>query len=171
MSGLRLVRVPLAAMDAMLSDDLVLAATRTGAQLTPWFLTQNWLWKIRAEQLRSDPAAADWVARAAVVGEAVVGHVGFHGPPDGAGMVEVAYSVDPGHRRRGHAREMLRTALAWAESEPGVRTVRSSISPDNTASLRTIAPFGFHRVGEQWDDEDGLEILYERPTRRAGPAS
>jgi L-amino acid N-acyltransferase YncA len=41
--------------------------------------------------------------------------------------------------------------------------VRASIRPDNQASLATIRPFGFVQVGEQWDDEDGLELVYERP--------
>ena len=44
--------------------------------------------------------------------------------------------------------------------------MRASISPDNVGSQRTLAPFGFDRVGEQWDEDDGLEILYERSTRR-----
>jgi RimJ/RimL family protein N-acetyltransferase len=64
-------------------------------------------------------------------------------------------------RRRGYATAMLAAALSWAAAEPGVRTVRASVGPDNVASLATLRPFGFVRVGEQWDDEDGLEILFE----------
>jgi hypothetical protein len=26
-----------------------------------------------------------------------------------------------------------------------------------------VAQYGFSRTGEQWDDEDGLEIIYEVP--------
>jgi RimJ/RimL family protein N-acetyltransferase len=78
-------------------------------------------------------------------------------------MVEVAYAVDPALRRRGYGTAMLRTALAWAEAEPRVHAVRASISPDNSASLATLRPFGFRHIGEQWDDEDGLELLFERP--------
>jgi RimJ/RimL family protein N-acetyltransferase len=44
-----------------------------------------------------------------------------------------------------------------------VHAVRASISPDNNASLATLRPFGFRHIGEQWDDEDGLELLFERP--------
>jgi RimJ/RimL family protein N-acetyltransferase len=60
---------------------------------------------------------------------------------------------------------MVRALLAWAGSEDGVTRVRASIGPDNEASLATIRGFGFERVGEQWDDEDGLEIIYEVPVR------
>jgi hypothetical protein len=41
--------------------------------------------------------------------------------------------------------------------------VRASIRPDNTGSLATIAGFGFRKVGEQWDPEDGLEFVFQRP--------
>ena len=36
------------------------------------------------------------------------------------------------------------------------------------ASLATIAGFGFAEAGEQWDDEDGLELIFEIPAGR-GP--
>ena len=39
--------------------------------------------------------------------------------------------------------------------------LRATISPDNAASLGLIAQFRFVEVGEQWDDEDGLETIYE----------
>ncbi len=44
-------------------------------------------------------------------------------------------------------------------------TVRASVSPENAASLGTIAPFGFVQVGEQMDEIDGLELIFERPVR------
>jgi len=55
-----------------------------------------------------------------------------------------------------------------------VRTVRVSISPDNIASYQLAMQYGFTEVGQQWDDEDGLEIIYEvdagHPSSRTGPA-
>jgi RimJ/RimL family protein N-acetyltransferase len=60
---------------------------------------------------------------------------------------------------------MLRELLRRAATEPGVTTVRATISPDNAASLATITRFGFTRNGEQWDEEDGLELIFERPAR------
>ena len=130
------------------------------------------MWRIRLEQAAGDPTALAWIARAARDGRTgeVVGHVGFHGPPDYRGMVEVAYAVDPAYRRRGYARAMLRTALAWAAAEPTVEVVRASISPENHASMATLRPFGFRHIGEQYDEEDGLELLFERPARTGRPA-
>jgi RimJ/RimL family protein N-acetyltransferase len=92
----------------------------------------------------------------------VVGHGGFHGPPDEHGTVEVAYSVDPDFRRRGYARAILKALLERADADPAVRVVRASISPENAGSLATIAGFGFKKAGEQWDPEDGLELVFLR---------
>ena len=78
-------------------------------------------------------------------------------------MVEVGYSIDTAERRRGYARAALRWMLARAATEPGVRVVRASVSPDNAVSRGLVLAHGFVEVGDQWDDEDGLEIVYEVP--------
>ena len=168
---IELVPLSVRVMEALVAGDLKSASQEAGATLTPYLVDERWLWRIRLEQAAADPASLRWIARAAVdaaTGQ-VVGHVGFHGPPNDVGMVEVAYSVDPQHRRRGHATAMLRTALEWAASELGVRTVRATISPANAASMATLRPFGFEHTGEQWDDEDGLELIFERPVSQARP--
>jgi len=121
------------------------------------------LWRRRSEQIRERPGDAPWVTRL-IVDPAValpVGVAGFHGPPDADGMVEVGYRVDPAHRRMGYARRALETLLAVAHDHPGVRTVRATVSPDNDASLALIAAYGFVENGEQWDEEDGREIVFE----------
>ncbi len=92
-----------------------------------------------------------------------VGVAGFHGAPHAAGMVEVGYRVDPEFRRRGYAWQSLEILLAVAQRHPAVKTVRASISPDNAASLALIDGYGFVEVGEQWDDEDGRELVFEMP--------
>jgi RimJ/RimL family protein N-acetyltransferase len=125
----------------------------------------KWLWQYRLKQLESDPSAAPWNPYAVVAEPdgVVIGHAGYHGPPDEAGLVEVGYTVDPAYRRQGYAKAILAALLERAAAEPDVRTVRASISPTNAASLATVAGFGFLEVGEQWDEEDGLELLFERP--------
>jgi RimJ/RimL family protein N-acetyltransferase len=152
---------------ALLDRDLAAASATAGVPLTSYFIAPEALrlWRRRSAQIAADPLSARWIARAAVAEPEgiVVGHAGFHGPPDAAGMVEVAYSVDPACRRQGYATAMLRELLRRAAAEPGVTTVRATISPDNAASLATIAGFGFTRNGEQWDEEDGLELIFERP--------
>ncbi|MEV0702923.1 GNAT family N-acetyltransferase [Saccharopolyspora sp. NPDC050389] len=159
----RFVELAGRSMSALLAGDLPAA----GVALSEYFVTDRarWLWRMRLDQMAADPAQARWMVRFAVVGAdgSVVGHCGFHGPPDAAGMVEIGYSVAPEFRRRGYARAMLVELLRRAAADPAVETVRATIGPDNAASLATIAGFGFAEVGEQWDDEDGLEIIFEVP--------
>jgi ribosomal-protein-alanine N-acetyltransferase len=160
--------VPLSgALTFLVKGDLAEASRITGVALPEYFGAGAALrlWRRRVDQVAVDPGSARWIARAAVADPegVVVGYAGFHGPPDSDGMVEVGYSVDPAYRRQGYATAMLRELLARAATEPGVRTVRATISPDNAASLATIAGFGFEPNGEQWDEEDGLELIFERP--------
>ncbi len=118
---------------------------------------------MRSRQVEEDPASAAWVT--GVIWDEqrhlAVGRAGYHGPPDPAGMVEIGYAVDPALRRRGYARAALEALLRRAAEEPQVRTVRVSISPDNLASYELASQYGFIEVGQQWDNEDGLEIIYE----------
>jgi [ribosomal protein S5]-alanine N-acetyltransferase len=161
----RLVLLTGTAMSALLAEDLPAARAEAGVELGELFVDSKWLWQYRLKQLESDPSAAPWLVHAVVAEPdgVVVGHAGYHGPPDEAGMVEVGYTVDPAYRRQGYAKAILATLLERAAAEPDVRTVRASISPTNAASLATVAGFGFLEVGEQWDEEDGLELLFERP--------
>ncbi|NKZ03057.1 GNAT family N-acetyltransferase [Actinomadura latina] len=155
-------------MTALLNEDLAGAAAITGVPLTGYFTTgeSKSLWRFRLAQLARDPSHAPWLVRVAVAEPEghVVGHAGFHGAPDN-GTVTVGYSVDPAHRRKGYARAMLISLMEYAAAEPSVTTVRATISPDNEASLATIAGQGFTRVGERWDEEDGRELIFDRPAR------
>jgi RimJ/RimL family protein N-acetyltransferase len=161
---IRFVQLTPETLSALIAGDLSAASCAAGIALTEYMVSESWLWRIRLRQIAEDPASAEWIARAAVAEPdgVVVGHGGFHGPPDETGTVEVAYSVDPAHRRRGYAKAMLAALLERADADPRVRAVRASIRPDNVGSLATIAGFGFRKVGEQWDPEDGLENVYVR---------
>ncbi|NEA33178.1 GNAT family N-acetyltransferase [Streptomyces sp. SID13031] len=164
---IRFVELSGTTMAALLADDLPLASREAGVELTDLFtnVESKWLWNYRIAQLEDEPEAARWIVRAAVSEPEgiVIGHGGFHGPPDENGMVEVGYTVDEPYRRQGYAKAILTALIERAAAEPGVRIVRASISPTNAASLATIAGFGFLEAGEQWDEEDGLELLFERP--------
>lgn len=165
MRPVRLVPLPPEAIHALAAGELALANVAAPIPLTEYFVgdDQRGIWARRSEQVRAEPASAGWITRVIWAEDisTAVGRAGFHGPPDERGMVEVGYSVDPAFQRRGYARAALEALLERARFEPGVRVVRASISPDNEPSLRLIAGYGFEKTGEQWDDEDGLEIVYE----------
>jgi ribosomal-protein-alanine N-acetyltransferase len=119
----------------------------------------------RLKQLAADPSEQPWLVRAviALTPRRVVGSIGFHAPPDAQGRVEIGYDIVAGERRKGYAREATQALLDWAWATGRARTCVASVSPDNAASLGLIRSFGFRRVGEQIDEIDGLEWVFERP--------
>lgn len=155
------------AMSALLEGDLPEASRISGRHLPPFFLEESWLWEIRSDQLRTSPEDAPWLVRVLVLEPAgvVIGHAGFHGRPDAVGMVEIAYTVAPEHRGNGYAHAVLAALVSEAKLCPSVNLVRATISPDNTPSLAVVRRGHFVHVGEQWDEVDGLELIFERRLR------
>ncbi|MGW4242297.1 GNAT family N-acetyltransferase [Nocardia sp. NPDC004722] len=150
---------------ALAAGDLAAANAASPVPLTAHFAgpESRGTWSRRMGQVEREPGTAAWVT--GVIWDEqrriAVGRAGFHDMPDKSGMVEIGYAVDPEYRRRGYARAALESLLRRAAREPLVRTVRVSIRPDNVASNQLAAQYGFAETGRQWDDEDGLEIVYE----------
>jgi RimJ/RimL family protein N-acetyltransferase len=92
----------------------------------------------------------------------VVGRCGFKGPPDAAGVVEIAYAVNPEHEGKGYATEAAQALVSYAFSHQPVRLVRAHTLPQPNASTRVLAKCSFRRVGEVIDPEDGLVWRWER---------
>ena len=122
----------------------------------------------RIEQLRTDPDAQKWLARAMVLregGREMIGNAGFHGEPgvnsaSAPDALEIGYGVLLDHRRQGYASEAVEGLLGWARGE-GIHHFVASVSPDNEPSLAIIRKLGFVRTGEHIDPEDGLEHVFE----------
>lgn len=163
--AVQLVRLDPAAIDALAAEDILLADALAPFPLGSFFVEPSsaHTWRYRSAQIAASPSDADWITRVIYDPDRgiAVGQGGFHGPPDAAGMVEVGYAVDPRYRRQGYARAALVALIERARVEPSVTVVRATIRPDNTPSRNLIAQFGFVEVGEQWDDEDGLETIFE----------
>jgi len=163
----RIVHLDGPTFDALARGDLAAADAAGPVPFPPYFAGPDWrgVWLMRSRQVALDPASAAWVT--GVIWDErrqlAVGRAGYHGPPDPSGTVEIGYAVEPAHRRRGYARAALEALLRRAATEPEVRTVRVTIAPDNHVSRRLTAGYGFVEVGQQWDDEDGPEIVYEVP--------
>jgi RimJ/RimL family protein N-acetyltransferase len=165
--AVRIVQLSPEALAALAGGDHERAAVLSGLPMTAWLASEDAIstWQRRATQVVHAPADLDWVTGVILddaTGEAV-GKAGFHEAPDAEGLVEVGYAVDPAYRRRGYARAALAAMLERAGAEPSVATVRASVAPDNEPSRRLVLAAGFVEVGEQWDEEDGLELVYERP--------
>lgn len=172
--GVTIVQLDGATLAALAAGDLVTAQTGAPVTLTPWLVSPEAIgtWRFRAVQAVESPQDLPWVTGIltdAATGE-TVGKAGFHSAPDDEGRVEVGYAVDPAYRRRGYARAALEAMIARARAEESVRTLRATVSPDNAPSLGLIGQYAFVENGEQWDEDDGLETIYELDVSGQGRA-
>jgi len=164
---LELVSMTVPVMRALQAKDLETAGREAGATVTPGladdlvdFLTY------RLAQLDADPSIRQWLGRLMILtddrGERhAIGTIGFHGPPDAQGRLEVGYRVEAPYRRQGYASEAVRAMFDWAASAHGIHRFIASISPTNEPSLRLASGFGFRESGSHIDEIDGLEIEFE----------
>ena len=116
---------------------------------------------IQLHRMHASPGRRDWMARLMVTrGQLeVIGHCGFHGPPEVIGRAEIGYTVFTSFRGRGFAKEAARALVKWALSN-GEAKVFASVSPDNAPSLAVVRSLGFKQVGTQVDEVDGLELVF-----------
>jgi RimJ/RimL family protein N-acetyltransferase len=159
---LRLVELPADVLDALINKDRDAARALSGLPLDlADFAGDEYVLAMRRRQLRTDPTEQPWLLRAMVQlnGGKVVGRIGFHGPPDEDGTVEIGYVVRRTQRRNGYATEAVRGLLEWGARHGATRCL-AAISPGNTASLALARRLGFLRIGQQVDEVDGLELVF-----------
>jgi hypothetical protein len=51
----------------------------------------------------------------------------------------------------------------------GIEHFLGSVSPGNAPSVAVLERLGFAHTGEQWDDEDGRELVYELQLEPGAP--
>lgn len=117
----------------------------------------------RVPQVKADPACNKWFVRWIVLKEKqeIIGSTSFHGAPDLEGMLEIGLGIESEYQRQGFAKEALLGMWRWAVTFPEVRTFRYTVSPDNAPSIAVIKYFGFEFKGQQMDEIDGAEDIYE----------
>ncbi len=75
------------------------------------------------------------------------GSVGFKGPPDKRGTVEIGYSVLPAFHGQGLATEMVAGIVQWVKQQPQVEQIEAETSIDNKASIRVLEKNSFICAG------------------------
>lgn len=121
---------------------------------------------LRLRQMREDERFLTWCPSAVVLDGRMIGHAGYHGPPginskQNPEAVEYGYQIFPDWRGRGYATQAATMLMDIAKELAGIRHFVLSVSPDNDPSLAIIRKLGFVKTGEQMDEEDGLEHIFE----------
>ncbi|HET7082967.1 MAG TPA: GNAT family N-acetyltransferase [Candidatus Limnocylindria bacterium] len=164
---LELPLLSLSQLERLAAGESGSVGTELGAVLSrSWLDEVGWLAGLRAQQLRLHPADGPWLLRPILLigpegHRTAIGYLNFHGGPDQDGRAEVGYTLLPEARGHGYAIEAVRAAFGWATRVHGVTRFRASVAPDNERSRNLILKLGFRHTGEQWDEVDGLELVYE----------
>jgi RimJ/RimL family protein N-acetyltransferase len=113
--------------------------------------------------VKEDPQKNKWFVRFIVLASSreIIGSTSFHGAPDSSGMIEIGLGIEDAFQRQGIAKEALKGMWLWVCVFPEVKTLRYTVSPDNLASIKVIEYFGFKFKGQQIDEIDGPENIYE----------
>lgn len=106
--------------------------------------------------LEENPSWSGWLGWYAVTTGAsepatLIGSVGYKGPADANGDVEIGYSVLPQYQGLGYATEMAGALAERARRAAGVRRVLAQTADDNASSKRVLEKLGFEAVGSGTD--------------------
>jgi len=155
--------------EASLAGDHARAEALIGAAIPPdWFADRGILTTFQGK-LQRDPLYQPWALRAVILRaeQRMIGHIGFHTPPDPAylqalapGGIEIGYTIYSDYQRQGYAKEATAALIDWAYTSHHLTRFVLSISPDNVPSTRIATGLGFIQIGSQIDEEDGLELVY-----------
>jgi [ribosomal protein S5]-alanine N-acetyltransferase len=163
-------------IEAVLDGRLDDASDLIGAELPEAFPRQGekQFLELRLGQMRKDERFLDWCPFVVVLGDRMIGHAGYHGPPGRNAAkepdaVEFGYTIEPDFRGRGYATDAAAQLLQRAEAR-GVTHFVLSCAPANEPSLAVIRKLGFVHTGEAMDDEDGLELVFELQRSGSDPS-
>jgi ribosomal-protein-alanine N-acetyltransferase len=99
------------------------------------------------EAMEQDPLGRVWDGIILHKADRVaIGGIGFHGPPDEAGMVEIGYNIIPAYEGQGYATEMARRVIDWAFQTPGIERITVQCLDHNIGSIRVLEKVGMHRL-------------------------
>ena len=117
----------------------------------------------RVPQVKIEPHLNKWFVRWVVLKERreIIGSTSFHGAPDENGMIEIGLGVSPKFRRQGFAYEALAGMWSWVCTQEGIETLRYTVAASNKASIALVKKFGFIHIGQQLDELDGPEEIFE----------
>jgi RimJ/RimL family protein N-acetyltransferase len=120
--------------------------------------TRDWLRSLLTDHPQ-DPDYACWY----IIGQGrLVGVIGFKGPPDAEGQVEIGYAIIEPEHRKGYGLEAARLLVARAFGDHRVHCVKAETLPHLTASQKVLLRCGFTHVGGTFDPVEGQIMRFER---------
>ena len=166
-----LVQTPLELILRRLKQDDFYAPLNLGSGAVPVHFTPGWpgdalgFFAAWAEWKAAHPLEVEFGGGTVVhaLEHVAIGQLGFKGPPNESGSVEVGFGFHPDYWRQGYATEMVCAQVDWALEQAGVYRVVADCLSTNAGSIRVLEKCSFTQTGERWDDDEGgLLLLWER---------
>jgi ribosomal-protein-alanine N-acetyltransferase len=168
----RLELIPLSRpfVDALKRRDSAAAEAEIGAGVSRWLMIES----AHFVQLQLAQAAADSVGLAPL-GRAMVlvlpsgrrraiGSIGFHGPPDERGRLELGYTIEPAYRGEAYVGEAVAALFEWARTQHAITRFLISVPARQAASGRSPFEVEFHDAKARGlIDAIGLTLETKRP--------
>lgn len=120
--------------------------------------TRDWMRDLLARH-PDEPGYACWYI---IAEERLVGVIGFKGPPDVEGRVEIGYAIIEPEQRKGYGVAAAARMVEQAFADPRVQVVAAETLPRLTASQKVLTRCGFVHVGGHLDAEEGQIMRFER---------
>ncbi|MEO8435133.1 MAG: GNAT family N-acetyltransferase [Pyrinomonadaceae bacterium] len=158
---LKLIPYGLMHFEAILDDQGKLAELLGATVFENWFVFPGvaGIEAIRYayEHLKANPDIAGWWTYLFIHHEdnALIGHGGFKGKPNEAGMVEIGYALVPAYRGRGLATEAAQGLMEYAFSDHRVKTVDAHTLAEPNPSTRVLERLGLKQVDTLQDPDVG----------------
>lgn len=163
----RLVLLAPTTFRALAVGDIASAEREIGLPVPPAFADAVDIWRFMLNLADEHPDHAQWLMRAVVADEVIVGNAGFKGAPVD-GQAELGYRIVPEHRRRGLAVAAAGLLVEHARRTPGLDRVIARIAPDNEASVRVVTAAGFVSDGEHLHPRWGRQLQFAHETPLPG---
>lgn len=78
----------------------------------------------------------------------MIGDLCIIGEPNAAGEIEIGYGTYDEFQNRGFMTEIVSGIIAWASTQPGVKSIIASTDKTNTPSFRVLEKNQFNRIAE-----------------------
>lgn len=114
-----------------------------------------------AEQLRHDPASAEWGTYLFILDRCLIGVGGYKGAPNDVGSVEIGYGIAHAYRNKGYATEAAQGLIGHAFTLPQVTAIIAHTLAERNASGEVLMKCGMTRIAEIDDPDDGLIWRWE----------
>ena len=162
-------------MQACLREDKRKTDALIGFNVSPDWFEEKDLIRLRMNDYRADNKYISWGLHAVGLRKSkeMIGFIGFHTRPNpeylhslAPNAIELGYTIFLPYRRYGFCEEAIGGLLNWAVQKHPLDNFIASVSPTNIASTALVKKLGFKKIGEQIDEVDGLEFVYQLPVEK-----